>query len=296
MIKSIKQDEFASTLMSSVKAAYSFYYDDSITDSMLFGLTGHAFVTHITNGLGPCAPYIWDGQPFNELCKANLGLNIFGENEVVTSDSSAEKKMEVTRNIMNHLDSANLVLLSSYEYQLIVDYDDTFFITTKPWKEVESVTQNFELNSFKGMKEFMTCFMISRTNRIDLKEGIKRSLKYAISLYENSKDNTDSGFGIEAYDFWLEKITEENANAHGNWWTSTVWAESRKMASKYMIELKSYFDSDMVLEELSVLYDKSYTLFTKIADRDLDMKDKIELIKLLKRNELAIFELLKKLI
>ena len=87
-------------------------------------------------------------------------------------------------------------------------------------------------------------------------EGIKNSIKYAMELQKGTTEMVDSGFGIHAFDFWLNKVTDKNVNGHGNWWSNTVWAESRTMASAYMQEIKPYFNKDQVLDELSNRYNK----------------------------------------
>ncbi len=102
--------------------------------------------------------------------------------------------------------------------------------------------------------------------------------------------------GIKAYDYWLEKINEENVNSHGNWWTSSVWAENRMMASKYMYELKDYIDQKQLLEEIASKYKVSSKLFEKIAVKDKTKEEKVTLIKELKNNEKSIYPLLKELI
>lgn len=290
----IKQDHLASSLMSSTKAAFQYYYDKELSDSMMFGLTGHAFVTHTTNGLGPCAPYTWDMKPFNELSKKALGLDMFGGFNMVTSDSDDNTKKsasDVMKNILNR----NLVLLCSYEFQLITELKDEMFITTLPWGDAPSETPNMEENTFNGMKEFMSFFEISKTNKTQLDVSVKDSIKYAISLFEDPNPNPDSGFGIHAFDFWLEKVNDDNVQAHGNWWTSSVWAESRKMASLYMQDIKPIYNQDAILSTLSELYTVSSELFSKVSDKEVDKDTKIKLVKQLKENELHIYKHLKEL-
>jgi len=294
-MKKLMQKPLASTLMSSVQAAYNHYNDKPLSEAMLYGLSGHAFVIHITNGLGPCAPYTWDMKPFDTLCKENLGLSIFNDETLITKDTTCEPCRKATLMMMKSIDEGNLVLLSSYEYQLITEYTDEVFITTKPWDDNAYVTPDLELNTFEGLIDFCMFYRIEKTEKISLRQGILDSLDYAISLFENPHATLDSAMGIKAYDFWLEKINEENATGHGNWWSSTVWAESRKMASLYMTEIKPYFTCDDIFDEVSEIYKTSSKLFTDIANRETKMDKKIELIKALKENEMLSYDVLNKL-
>ncbi len=295
-IRNIKQEPFASTLMSSIKAAKDYYHNDSMSKAMIYGLSGHAFTINITRGLGPCAPYTFDMKGLDELVQQNLGLSIFESPSVITEETQEVVKQNAANRIKYLLDQNHLVLLSSFEFQLITNYDQNYLYTTKPWTSVEGITPNLEMDSFKGMIEFFTYTKISKTETISKKEGILNSLKYAVSTYENPSSTPDSAMGYKAYDFWLDKITEENAISHGNWWTSNVWAESRAMASLYMGEIKEYFQNDFILNTLSVKYALSSNLLKKIADKESNMKKKILLIQQLRDNELEINNLLKELL
>ncbi len=290
----MKQEPFASTLMSSIKTAYEYHYKDKIEDSMLFGLTGHAFLLHITNGLGACAPYTFDRSDFEHLCSTGLGVNVFGESMTTTKDDSEVQKGKVSDFIQDIIDDNELALLSSYEYQVFYDYGEAFALT-HPWDEAMSVTTAISLESLEGMLDFFTVHKIQKTEKNDLEKSIRDSLKFAIKMLEEPNSMVDSGFGIEAYDFWLERINQENGVAFGNKWTSTVWAESRKMASNYMVEIKKYINSPL-LDELSTLYATSSELLLNIANMTVSVEAKIKLINELKENELKALPLLKKLI
>lgn len=297
MIKNVEinQAPFASTLMSSIKAAKDYYHNDQMSDAMLFGLSGHAFEVNITRTLGPCAPYNFDMKQFDQLVKNNIGLSIFDNSSVVTKDTQEEVKINASNKIKEYLDNNNLVLLSSYEFQVISSYDDTLLYTTIPW-DAPSVTSALKVDTFEGMLDFFTFSKISKTEKQPLKEGVIQSLEYAIHTYEESYSTPDSAMGAKAYEFWLEQINEENAIGHGNWWTSNVWSESRNMASLYMHEIKPFFTNDALLEELSKQYKTSAELFLKLSNRESNKKVKVELIQELKDNEQNIITNLKLLL
>ncbi len=290
----MKQEPLASTLMSSIKTAYKYYQKDTVEDSMLFGLTGHAFLMHITNGLGPCAPYSFDRTDFEQLCKTGIGLDVFGEEMTVMKDDDEIKKGKVSDFIQDILNENQLALLSSYEYQIIYDYGEGFALT-QPWDEAMSVTAAIEVDTLDGMLDFFSVHKIQKTEKVDLEEAIQNSLLFAIKMLEEPNPMIDSGFGIEAYDYWLQKMTEENGSAFGNKWTSTVWSESRKMASEYMMNLKQYVNNPL-LDDLAKIYLKSSELLATIADMTVSVNLKIDLIKTLKENELKALPLLKQLV
>ncbi len=289
----IKQKPFNATLMSSIKAAYEYYYNETISDSLLFGLSGHAFMIHFTNGLGACAPYTWDMKDFSKLVNENLGLDMFTSQEFLNKETETDLLENATLVMKKILDSKKLVFISSLEYQLITDYTSTHFLTTKPW-DAPSVTPDLEFNTFKEMLDFLSFFKVEKTKRIPIKEGVRNSIDYAISLFENKNQMLDSGMGIEAYDFFLSKINEDNANGHGLWWSSNVWSESRKMASKYMNDLTPYFDNK-ILKELSKKFIDSSNILLSLASKESSKDIKMKLIKELEVNELEICKLLKKL-
>lgn len=291
--KEIKQAPFASTLMSSIKAAKEYYHNDSMSDAMFFGLSGHAFVVNITKGLGPCAPYNFDMSTLDTLVQENIGLNVFESPSVLTEETQKEVKLNAANKIKKYLDENHLVLLSSYEFQLITDYDETTFYTSKPWENTPSVTNDLDIHTFSGMLDFFTFTKISKTESKNRKEGIIKSLQYAVDVYENAQSTPDSASGHKAYDFWLESITDENAIGHGNWWTSHVWAESRQMAGEYMLEIKKYFEDDLVFDSLSIKYQLSADLFRSLADKTSNKETKMNQIRVLQKNELEIYELLK---
>ena len=291
----VKQDPLCSTLMSSIKGAYEFYHNEGIDNDLLFGISGHIFMVNITKGIGPCAPYLWDMNQFLTQVKKYLGVEVQFEENGITQGTSEETRKEATKEIKKILDEGNLVFLTSLEYQLIIGYENDEFITTIPWENVGSVTNYLSFDTLEGIKEFMSYSNILPSEIGDLKEGIKKSIEFGISLYERPPVTPDFSMGIKALDFWLEQMTEENVNGHGNWWSSTVWSESRKIGSEYMLRLKEYFDCDELLEKLSKAFVQSSDLFMQIADKESTLKKKTQHIKELKKNELNIYEMLKKI-
>ena len=296
MIYEVKQGPFCSTLMGSIKGAYEFYHKKTMDDSMFFGLCGHVFMVNITKGIGLCAPYLWDMKQFIELCKNNVGVEIQFEDNAITKGTSDGTKKEATEEIKSILDAGNLVFLTSLEYQLIKGYRNGKFLTTKPWEDVPSVTKDLTFDTFDEVNEFMSYSSILPSSIIDEKQAVINSIKFGIGLFENPSVKEPYSMGIKAYDFWIEQMTEENANWHGNWWSSTVWWESRKMGSEYMKQIKKYFDKNEILDKLSEHFKLSSDLFMKISDRESTREKKVTFINELKENELAIYGLLKQLL
>ena len=99
MINDVKQGPHHATLMSCVKAAYEFYHKKEMSNSMLYGLSGHAFIINITNGLGPCAPYVWDMKEFSNQCDKYLGISIFNDKNVILQDTPTDQKQDATKQL-----------------------------------------------------------------------------------------------------------------------------------------------------------------------------------------------------
>lgn len=283
----IRQEPWSSTLMSSLKATYDNYGGEPMSDAMMFGLTGHAFVTSVSKGIGPCAPYTWDMEDFDQLCQNSLGISLIGREYPINPKSTKEEKKKASDLIKMLLDKGEMVFLISYEFQLIFKYYDGKFYTTKPW-DAPSVTPDFDMETLEGIKDFMLFSKIEKTDRKPLKENIVNSLRFALKQFDIKKRTDMIAQGIDAYDYMLEHLTEESAKGHGIWWNSSVWAESRKKASEYMIELKQHLDQDDVLEDMAKHYNISYVLFTKLADKEVPFEKKQNTINSLKQNELLI--------
>lgn len=284
----IIQEAFNSTLMSSLKAAYEHYYSKKISASDVFGLSGMAFTTAYSKGLGPCAPYTFNMDGLKTLCKDNLGLSIMDEEFSVTSKSTKAEKIEATKNIKTFLDDGFLVLLNTYEVQLITGYNETHFITTNPW-DAPSVTPDLKLDTLEGIKDFLLYSKIEKVNinHNDLEH--KNVIKYALEQFTNIKTMDFITQGIKAYDFLLDEINSDNANDLGMWWSSSVWSECKYCASKYVEE---HYQDD----ELTNFYKELGAIFDKLSNKEGQLETKIEQIKLAKDLELKIEVHLKALI
>jgi hypothetical protein len=296
MIHDVKQDNFASTLVGSIKGAYEFYHKQELHPVWLFGLSGYAFLVNITKGIGPCAPYYWEKNDFSTVCMRNLGLDLFCDEEYITVKSDEKQKQNITKHIKSVLDQGYILLMASLEYQLIVGYEENRFIVTSPWGDAPSETKYIEFDTLDGLREFMTVSTIKPSKIGDLKEGIIRTINYAISLYENPPKTKDYAMGIKAYDFWLECMNEENYNSHGSWWSSIVWSENKKHAGEFVEVVKEHIGGDDILDDISERYEISSELFLELSNKDkYTLKQKRKLVTELKKNEESIYKLLKKL-
>jgi len=290
----VTQAPYSTTLLSSIKGAYEHYYNKELDPVLLFGLTGHAFVTAISRTIGPCAPYTWNMTRFKDLVEKGLGLSIMDREYPVDKTTTEEDKQKLSNTLKDILDRGNLVFVNSYEFQLITGYNETHFITTKPW-ESPSVTGDIEINTFNGIKDFVLFSEITQAHKLPLKKAISLSIEMAIEQYTEIETLGFITQGIKAYDYMLEELNEKSAADHGIWWVSTVWAENRSYASKYMQFLKTYYDNE-ILDNLSKIYDYSNELFVKLSDKSVKQEDKRVLIESLKANELKAMIQLERLI
>lgn len=291
----IKQEPFNSTLMSSIKAAYKYYYQEDILDSLLYGLSGIAFTIAISKGIGPCAPYTFNMEGLQQLCVENLGLSIMNHEYPINPKNTTEERKKASDQIKAFLDEGHLVLVNSYEFQLITGYNETHFITTKPW-DAPSVTPDIELDTLHGIKDFLLYSKIEKVEGIDRIQGIKNSIGYALKQYDDIKTMDFVTQGINAYNYMLEQISEENYNGHGIWWSCNVWAECRRKAKDFMMDITQVYDNLPILEELAFLYEVSCNYFLKLSNKEEgSLENKKKWITLLEENDYVIKGLLEEL-
>jgi hypothetical protein len=261
---------FNTTLLG-VARAVATYYGLPVSDPMLFGGTGHAFLTNIHETLCPSGPYCWNRKPFFALL-ANIGAEMTDQG-FFSKNNTLEERAGIETLLKDHLDQGGPCALVNMEYQLISGYDASGFITSQPW----APHSNFPPGhlTFGSWAEFGSEIHVNffTFNKVDAKSErdiILGGLKYAIDLYENPSAHTAPPYstGAEAYETWVTAVENGHGADHGNWWNATVWGESRRMAARFFAEIQSKYPR---LSERSAWLAEQYGL---IADRLSRVSDK----------------------
>lgn len=286
--------------MGILKAA-SDYYSLNLSNAMIYGGSGHAFMINIHDELCPSGPYVWNHEPFYPLL-AGLGITI-SDHGFFSNQSSSKDRAAIENKITAHLESNNPCALVNIEYQLISGYDKTGFITSQPWSK-EFPPGHLTFSTWEEMEdEIHVCFFtFNKTKKTDIKTIIKNSLKYALSLNDNPDLHTSKPYytGLDAYDAYIKAVKKGCGSSHGNWWNATVWGECRKMASEYFIEIgKMFTEIDAIANKLSNDYNLISQGLAKVAEKEVPIKPKVELLKEIKSLETSamvkISEMLNKL-
>jgi hypothetical protein len=289
-LKSLKQPPFNTTMMGVVKSAAD-HYDLKLSDAMLFGLSGHAFIINIHQTLCPSGPYCWKRERIDPLI-ANLGLKMTNLGFYGTG-TDAKTKATIDAALRNVLDKGMPCSLMNMENQLINGYDDTGFFTAQPWKN------NFPPKklSFGSWKEFgkryhANFYTFEKKKPIDLRAAVLASLDYAVDMHRKPEDHTSKAYGIgpRAYDNWIAAIPK-HGKQHGNWWNGAVWAVCRHMAAVYFKEVGTW-DTSVAkeCEHLTQQYQKISDNLKKVSDRKLAPEKQIARLREAKKIEIAAIE------
>ena len=294
---SIKQPPFNTTLMGVVKAALD-YHELGLSDAMVFGLSGHAFVINIHKQLCPSGPYCWKRERIKPLL-ANMGLK---ETDLgfFSQKSTAEERAAVESELRNALNQESPCSLVNMENQLIVGYDETGFDTSQPWApNVNFPPPRLTFGSWKefGKEIHVNFYIFEKIKPADRKAAIIAGLDYAVDLHTNALQHTSEAYGIgpNAYDNWIA-AAEERGASHGNWWNAAVWGECRRMAAEFFAEIGQDDEKLAFLcKKLEETYREISENLIKISDKKLPADEKIRLLKETKHLELVAITMIKKL-
>lgn len=279
-LANIKQPPLNTTMMGVVKAV-SDYYKLGLSEPMVYGLSGHAFLINIHEQLCTSGPYVWKREEMNPQF-ANMGLKVT-DLGFFSQKNSKEERAEVEKKLRSALDKKIPCSLINMENQLIDGYDEKGFDTAQPWApKVKFPPARLSFGSWKelGKEIHMNFYTFEKTKPVDQKAAIIASLDYAIDLHKNSEEHSNKAFGIgpRAYDNWIEAVPKHGAS-HGNWWNGTVWSECRQMASKYFAEIgKEHKKVVDTCDDLEKAYLKISENLKKISDKKLDAEKKKKLL------------------
>ncbi|MEE8398664.1 MAG: hypothetical protein V3S89_06645 [Desulfobacterales bacterium] len=283
----LKQPPLETTMIGVLKGV-SDYHGLGLSEPMVFGLSGHAFLINIHFELCPSGPYVWKRETVDPLIE-NMGmrmtdLGFFGS----VADGEARKRVE--SQLREALDAGIPCSLINLENQIIDGYDETGFFTTQPWaphNPFPPARLTFGTWDEFGGEFHVNFYTIEKVNPIERVAAILASLDYAIDMHRHpTKYSTEAyGVGPIAYDNWIRAVPT-SGSSHGNWWNATVWSESRLMAAKYFVEIgKENKGVSGLCLKLKNRYLNIGGNLGKISSKEMGSQEKIELLKETKRWE-----------
>jgi len=273
---------FETTLMGTLKGVAD-YFNIAISDALLFGGSGHAFLINIHEKLWPSGPYVWKYDAFYKLVR-NLGISI-KDLGYFTAKSTLDERGKVEELLRSSIDARTPCSLLNMENQLISGYNDTHFIVEQPWsKDLPITPRTLTFQTWKELERRMhlNFFTFDKTRRTDDETIIKESLNFAVDMtrnpdrYEERKEHFHIGLG--AYDVWIRAVRDGYGPKHGNWWNATVYSECREMASKYFSEIAQKYTGKISekAKELSNQYNRLAKLLGKARDQKLGDEEKVK--------------------
>lgn len=296
----IKQQPYNTTRMGVLKGVLD-HFGSGASAARAFGGSGHAFVINIHKQICPSGPYCWNGEPFGKLAR-NLGIEI-RDLGFFHADTPLAERIAVEEKLRSLLDRGVPCSMVNMEYQLITGYDETGFDTARPW-ECDSGFPPARL-TFESWNELGNGIHLGFSAYYPLEcSPIQRiahdSLLYAIDLHRNPANHSwaDYGIGPNAYANWFEAVKAGHGNSHGNWWNATVWAECRKRASEYLLELLGYgvLTNDVDACAVAHIYSTIGHLLERCADKEMSANEKMNLLAEAARYEAAVVPKLEEMV
>jgi hypothetical protein len=276
-LKNLVQSPLNTTFMGVAHGVLS-YYGIEVTDSILFGLSGHGFAINIHREVCPSGPYCWNTEPVRKML-SHLGIRMCSLG-TFSGISAGEGRTHAEGLMRIHLDSGHPCSLVNMENQLVTGYDDSAFQTAQPWpgNDYPPKTLSFATWQELGEEIHISLFAFIQCQPQLLGPAIESSLRFAVSAWREPAIHTSEpyGFGPIAYDNWCRAIEAGFGTTHGNWWNGTVWAECRKQMKSYFCEISHELTDERLGSALSILYGQIGSLLEEVSDRRLQSDLQIE--------------------
>jgi len=275
----LRQPPFNCTMMGALRGALD-YYGSPVSDAILYGASGHAFVLNIHRELCPSGPYCWNPEPVDALLE-NVGLR----REPLGffhPGSTAEERATVESRLRESLGAGAPCMLLNMENQLITGWDDTGFLTAQPWPGMDFPPKHLTFGSWAelGAQFHVDFHVLHRCEPADLRKAVADSLRYAVDLWRNPKAHTGEhyGMGPDGYANWSAAVEAGHGASHGNWWNGTVWAECRARAADYFREAAPLLPSGADAAVLTGEYAAIAARLDQCAGKELKAGAKVALL------------------
>lgn len=296
-LANLKQPPLNTTMMGVLKSAAD-YHGLGLSEPMVFGLSGHAFLINIHTQMCPSGPYCWKRENAEPLIR-NMGLKMTDLGFFGTG-TNAEARSGVERKLRAALDKGIPCSLINMENQIIDGYDTTGFFTAQPWApHANFPPARLSFGSWQeiGKEIHVNFYTIEKTKPIDRQQAILASLEYAVDMFKNPAKHSSKDYAVGplAYDNWIAAVPT-SGSSHGNWWNATVWSECRQMAARYFTEIgKANAQVASLCSQLNVEYLKIADNLKTASDKAMTPEAKIVLLKETKQLEVSAIESVEKL-
>ncbi len=278
-LDNLKQAPFNCTMMGVMRGALD-YYRVPVSDAVLYGASGHAFVLNIHKELCPSGPYCWNRGPVDALL-ANVGLRLeflgFFED-----GAGAEERAAVEARLRESLGAGVPCSLTNMENQLITGWDETGFLTAQPWACNDFPPKHLAFGTWAELTDgiHMDFYVLHRAEPADPKKAVVDSLQYAADLWCNPKAHAGGAYGMgpDGYTNWVEAVKAGHGVGHGNWWNGTVYAECRARAADYLKEVAALLPSRTDAEALSAGYAAIADNLCQCSSKELEADRKVKLL------------------
>jgi hypothetical protein len=290
-LANLKQPPLNTTMMGVLKSAAD-YHGLGLSEPMVFGLSGHAFLINIHTQLCPSGPYCWKRENAEPLIR-NMGLKMtdlgfFGTN------ATKEARGDVERKLREALDKGIPCALINMENQIVGGYDATGFFSAQPWANSDFPPARLSFGTWQefGKEIHVNFYTIEKTEPIVRQQAIIASLEYAVDMFKNPAKHSSKDYAVGplAYDNWIAAIPT-SGSSHGNWWNATVWSECRQMAARYFTEIgKANAQVAGLCAQLNVQYLKIADNLKMASEKTMEPEAKIRLLKETKQLETAAIE------
>ena len=289
-LENLNMYPFNTSLMGVLKGIFD-YYRIPVSNAMLYGGSGHAFLINIHKVICPSGPYCWNYKRFFELVK-KLGIEV-EDLGFFDGQSSPEERKKIETTLRNNLDAGLPCSSLNMENQIINGYDDVSLSLIKPWDVDSEMTPNrlsYETWAEFGKQVHVNFFSYRKNKPEHIKDIIKSSLGYAVELFDKSEKylmSKDYAIGLAAYDNWQKGVEDGHGSSHGNWWNATVWSECRLYASAYFAEIAALLPvtAMRISQELYGDYYVIGDLIAVISNKELTSDKKIKVIQSIKEKE-----------
>jgi len=283
----LKQPPLNTTMMGVLKGV-SDHHGLNLSEPMVYGLSGHAFLINIHVQLCPSGPYCWKRENAEPLIE-NMGmrmtdLGFFG------TGASEGARAEVEGKLRQALDGGVPCSLINMENQIIGGYDVTGFFTAQPWApQREFPPAKLSFGSWKefGLECHVNFYTIEKVEPVDRQAAILASLRYAVDMWRSPAEHSTGAYGAgpNAYDNWIEAVPAFGSG-HGNWWNATVWSECRWMAAQYSAQIgKENEGVSDLCSQLESGYLEISTNLRRVSDKQMVPEEKAELLEATRRLE-----------
>lgn len=262
-----------STLMGCVRGAADFFGLD-VSDAMIYGATGHAFLLHIHPELCPSGPYTWKRDGFIRLLH-NLGLTF--EHLGFYANGAPESRRLVESRMREEIGESRPCVMINLEWQLVYGFDEQAFALTQPWPKVAYPPSRLTAGTWDelGKEVHADFYALLRTPRSSARHAIAKALLAVAEMAHHPEPYVHPGYvlGLDAYTVWRNAIPQ-HGTSHGNWWNATVWSECRAKAGDFMREVYRLLDEPLA-DELAETYTNIGKALAQVADKTATPQAKI---------------------